>query len=348
VTLIVHSKCRPSFAGCEKCLSEAYNSIGTPLQDYENLDDFLIRESGTERQYYDNEADFKASELKKDVEFLLANEQISLAEKKQPFHEMLYKKLQEDYKNLSSLYNNCHITSGNSMTYVNLSELYQFKHVFRYRLEPVHLNQYLNFSESNIVFLRSGLSSELVKELSQLELTVRTIEIKLYQPEYALGLLTNPKIVKGLYFTNSNIDSKHDVESNLLVNVPSALTFRRLTLEASDARKDRPHSPPSRYFLPNSFVNPFTWSGVYLFPFNENESKTSLNNGDVYFVDITIRKEYPFLPPEFVFLNTMFHPNIDKNGRIRTRRLTNHFTPALSIRRLFEDVNDKLMSPELQ
>jgi len=113
--------------------------------------------------------------------------------------------------------------------------------------------------------------------------------------------------------------------------------------------KEEQHFPSAIHLQPNSFVNLYSWSAIYLFPFIENETNPSLHNGDVYFVDISINNQYPFIPPKFVLMNKINHQNIDDKGLVKTKMLSNRFfSPALRIKTLVEDAYDKLMNPELE
>jgi len=117
--------------------------------------------------------------------------------------------------------------------------------------------------------------------------------------------------------------------------------------------KEEQHFPSAIHLQPNSFVNLYSWSIIYLFPFKENETNPSLHNGYVYFVDISINNEYPFKPPKFVLMNQINPQNIDDMGLVKTKMLSNRllsdlFSPAYRIKTLVEDAYNKLMNPELE
>jgi len=218
-----------------------------------------------------------------------------------------------------------------------LTDLYNFQQVARYQFEPFSLSQFFHFPKNRTIFLKNEqISLELINQLSNLEFITRTLEIKLHQPNYSSGLITKPKLIKGLYFTKSNFDTGDEKFS--------ISSFRRLLREINEIFTIQQHS--SLYVQQNSLVNLSTYSGVLLFPFKEDASKTSIYNGDVYIVDITISKDYPFRPPKLVFLNTMYHPNITKTGWVRISKLRNEFSPALMIMDLVKDSYEKLMNPE--
>jgi ubiquitin-conjugating enzyme E2 D/E len=55
-------------------------------------------------------------------------------------------------------------------------------------------------------------------------------------------------------------------------------------------------------------------------------------SGGTFFVRVHIPKEYPFLPPKFVFLTPLLHPNIDENGEVLIDALcSNKWCPAWTV-----------------
>ena len=56
--------------------------------------------------------------------------------------------------------------------------------------------------------------------------------------------------------------------------------------------------------------------------------------GGVFQIELFLTKEYPMKPPKCRFLTRIYHPNVDKIGRICLDVLKDKWTPALTISRL--------------
>ncbi len=54
--------------------------------------------------------------------------------------------------------------------------------------------------------------------------------------------------------------------------------------------------------------------------------------GGVFELEILLPEDYPLSPPTCLFITRIYHPNIDKQGRICLDILKDKWTPALQIR----------------
>ena len=56
--------------------------------------------------------------------------------------------------------------------------------------------------------------------------------------------------------------------------------------------------------------------------------------GGIFKLEMFLTKEYPMKPPKCRFLTKIYHPNVDKLGRICLDVLKDKWTPALTISRV--------------
>ena len=54
--------------------------------------------------------------------------------------------------------------------------------------------------------------------------------------------------------------------------------------------------------------------------------------GGLFHCDLQLPSDYPMSPPKIIFNTKIFHPNIDKLGRVCLDILKNNWTPALQIK----------------
>lgn len=67
--------------------------------------------------------------------------------------------------------------------------------------------------------------------------------------------------------------------------------------------------------------------------------------GGIFHLELFLPEEYPMVPPKVRFLTRVFHPNIDKIGRICLDILKDKFSPALQIRSVLLSIQALLGAP---
>ena len=72
---------------------------------------------------------------------------------------------------------------------------------------------------------------------------------------------------------------------------------------------------------------------------------TSPYEGGVYKLELYLPEDYPMAAPKVRFLTKIYHPNIDKLGRICLDILKDKWSPALQIRTVLLSIQALLSSP---
>ncbi|KAJ4412496.1 ubiquitin-conjugating enzyme E2 N [Gnomoniopsis sp. IMI 355080] len=67
--------------------------------------------------------------------------------------------------------------------------------------------------------------------------------------------------------------------------------------------------------------------------------------GGTFKLELFLPDDYPMVPPKIRFLTKIFHPNVDKLGRICLDVLKNNWSPALQIRTILLSIQALLGAP---
>ncbi|KAJ4133019.1 Ubiquitin-conjugating enzyme 13 [Fusarium falciforme] len=67
--------------------------------------------------------------------------------------------------------------------------------------------------------------------------------------------------------------------------------------------------------------------------------------GGIFKLELFLPDDYPMTPPKIRFLTKIFHPNVDKLGRICLDVLKNNWSPALQIRTILLSIQALLGAP---
>eukprot|EP00211_Chloroparvula_japonica_P009679 CAMPEP_0119131078 /NCGR_PEP_ID=MMETSP1310-20130426/9394_1 /TAXON_ID=464262 /ORGANISM="Genus nov. species nov., Strain RCC2339" /LENGTH=153 /DNA_ID=CAMNT_0007121631 /DNA_START=122 /DNA_END=583 /DNA_ORIENTATION=- len=103
---------------------------------------------------------------------------------------------------------------------------------------------------------------------------------------------------------------------------------QRLMAEPAPGISARPHEDNLRYF-------DVIIAGPSQSPYE----------GGVFKLELFLPQEYPMSPPKVRFLTKIYHPNVDKLGRICLDILKDRWSPALQIRTVLLSIQALLSSP---
>jgi len=116
----------------------------------------------------------------------------------------------------------------------------------------------------------------------------------------------------------------------MAAGLPKRITkeIERLMHEPAPGIQAIPHEDNLRYF-------DVEMSGPSQSPFE----------GGLFKLELFLPEEYPMAPPKVRFLTKIYHPNIDKLGRICLDILKDKWSPALQIRTVLLSIQALLSAP---
>ncbi|KAJ9102460.1 Ubiquitin-conjugating enzyme E2 35 [Naganishia friedmannii] len=97
-------------------------------------------------------------------------------------------------------------------------------------------------------------------------------------------------------------------------------------------------SPPGISAIPHE-------NNLRYFDVKINGPGASPYEGGVFKAELFLPEDYPMAPPKVRFLTKIYHPNIDKLGRICLDILKNKWSPALQIRTVLLSIQALLGAP---
>ena len=96
--------------------------------------------------------------------------------------------------------------------------------------------------------------------------------------------------------------------------------------------------------VPGISARPYSDNLRYFTVLIEGPSST-VYQGGVFKLELFLPREYPMSPPKVRFLTRIYHPNVDKLGRICLDILKDKWSPALQIRTVLLSVQALLSAP---
>jgi len=98
--------------------------------------------------------------------------------------------------------------------------------------------------------------------------------------------------------------------------------------------------------IPNILVEKSNTNNREFFIIMLGPNDTAYENGK-FKLEMFLPENYPINPPKIRFLTKIYHPNIDRIGRICISTLKNEWTPALQIRTVLLSIQSLLSDPNI-
>lgn len=120
---------------------------------------------------------------------------------------------------------------------------------------------------------------------------------------------------------------------------------KRIRRELINLKKDQHNSNRNDETLKSFEIDQNVEENLFEWHVKLRAPKGSLYQGAVFNLKVTFPSEYPFKPPQIVFLTRIYHPNINANGNICLDILRDSWTPALTIQKVIISLMSWLDEP---
>lgn len=110
----------------------------------------------------------------------------------------------------------------------------------------------------------------------------------------------------------------------------------RLKKELEQITKDPPSSCSAGLAKPGDYYH---WTGSIIGP------RDTPYEGGIFYLDIKIPENYPYIAPKVKFITRVYHPNVSSNGTICISMLKDDWTPAYNIARILLAISSLLADP---
>ena len=114
------------------------------------------------------------------------------------------------------------------------------------------------------------------------------------------------------------------------------MALKRINKELQELTKD----PPANCSAGPIEGDMYHWQATIVGP------SDSPYQGGLFFLNIHFPVDYPFKSPKVTFITKIYHPNIDKLGRICLDILKSSWTPVLQIKSVLLSIQALLCSPD--
>jgi len=114
--------------------------------------------------------------------------------------------------------------------------------------------------------------------------------------------------------------------------------LKRIMREYKELTVDSPFADESCTVQPKG-DDYFSWQATITGP-----PSTPYEDG-LFFLDIDLPHDYPFKPPKLKFTTSIYHSNISEKGEICLDTIKDRWSPALSVKKILQEVIDLLKQP---
>jgi len=142
--------------------------------------------------------------------------------------------------------------------------------------------------------------------------------------------------------------------TSILDEIPSACPFHRRQSQRPLTTSTMSTSLPKRIIKETERLNKDAPEGISAEPHEDNLRYFDVTikgpdgspfQGGQFKLELFLPEDYPMAPPKVRFLTKIYHPNIDRLGRICLDILKDKWSPALQIRTVLLSVQALLSSP---